>query len=398
MAMSEWPQVALGEVTSQSKEPVKVDRNTRYRMLGVRLYSQGAFHRETTTPKASTIYQARAGQFIYNRMFAYKGSFALIAPELDGSYVSNEFPVFECDQQRILPQYLLYYFSQELIWEQIASVSTGTTASRNRWNEAKFNAYQVPLPSVSEQRRIIEVMTAVDLEIAALERELLQANFLLKCRLAELLSTEQHWEPRRLRDCAELVTGRAFPNRHQGNTSGDIPYIKVSDLGHQTSHRIITGASNWVSEATARELTARTCPTGTTIFPIIGAALLTEKRRILGRDAAFDQNLMGLVPREGVVPEFLFAVMSSIQLGELRQSGAVPSVNQSIVGDIEVLLPPEVEQRAIADTYGRMFDVCEKLALELNSTRRVRTDLLEALLSQQITVNESVDRFIEPAA
>jgi type I restriction enzyme, S subunit len=397
--MSEWERVALGDVTSQRKDSVKVDRNTEYPMLGVRWYAQGAFHRETVTPKAATIYRTKAGQFIYNRLFAWKGSFGLITPDLDATYVSNEFPLFDCDPERLMPEYLCYFFGQPSLWDEIARVSTGTTAtSRNRWNEPQFNAYTLPLPPLPEQRRIVELMSVVDAQIAALATEVEAARAVADRRLKEMLSVKEHWASRGISDCATLVTGRAFPAKYQGSTSGDFPYVKVSDLGSGSDQRCVTTAANWVSAATAKKLTARVCPAGTVLFPIIGAAMLTEKRRILGCSAAFDQNVMGLIPNNDIVAEFLFAVMSSIRLSDLKQTGAVPSVNQVLVGGIEIFVPPEDEQRKIADAHDRALDLIERFAAELAALRRVRSDLLSALLSQEITVDKAVDKFVEGAA
>jgi type I restriction enzyme, S subunit len=398
--MSEWERVALGKVTSQSKDRVKVDPNTEYPMLGVRWYAQGAFHRETVTPKAATVYRTKPGQFIYNRLFAWKGSFALVTPDLDATYVSNEFPLFDCDPERLMPEYLWYFFGQTSLWDEIARVSTGTTAtSRNRWNEAQFNAYMIPLPPPPEQRRIVAVMSAVDAHIAASAAQIEATHTVADRRLKDMLNAKEHWVSRSISDCATLVTGRAFPATYQGSASGDFPYVKVSDLGSAGDQRCVTTAANWVSALTAQKLTARVCPAGTVLFPIIGAAMLTEKRRILGCSAVFDQNVMGLIPRDDIIAEFLFAVMSSIRLGDLRQSGAVPSVNQVLVGGIKIFVPPEEdEQRKIADAHDRVLDVIDSCAVELAALRRVRSELLTALVLQEIAVDKAVDQFVERAA
>lgn len=158
------------------------------------------------------------------------------------------------------------------------------------------------------------------------------------------------WQDTTLGELVDFVSGAAFPRHLQGVTSGDHPFIKVSDMNRVGNEREIRTCTNWISEQTRRDLGAKIAPAGTVVFPKVGAALKTEKRRILARDSVFDNNVMGVVPRNGVEPLFIYAVMESIQLGDLAQEGVVPSVNQAIVGSIPVKLPPSDEQAHIART------------------------------------------------
>ena len=92
--MSEWTPVRLGEVTTQVRDAVKVAVGPKYPLLGVKWYAEGPFLRETVsseTSKATTLYRVSPGQFIYNRMFAWKGAFGIVGDGLAGSFVSNEF-------------------------------------------------------------------------------------------------------------------------------------------------------------------------------------------------------------------------------------------------------------------------------------------------------------------
>ena len=104
-----WPHVALTELVAQCRDAVKIESGVDYRLLGVRWYGEGAFHRETVTretSKATTIYKVVPGQFIYNRLFAGKGAFGLVLPEFAGAFVSNEFPLFDTDTERLSAEYL----------------------------------------------------------------------------------------------------------------------------------------------------------------------------------------------------------------------------------------------------------------------------------------------------
>jgi len=352
--MAEWQRVRLSEVTTQSVDTVAVEPGIMYPLLGVRWYGVGAFLRETvdtTTSKARTLYRTTPGQFIYNRLFAYKGSFGLVTPELAGSYVSNEFPLFACDTSRLLPEYLSLYFQQPHVWRDVETESTGTTASRSRWKEARFNAHRVALPPLDAQHRIVDLVGGLDANITALQSEAdaLQAT---GAALRTGLLHEADGIEVPLGSLVTFASGYAFSPAHQGRADGRYPFLKVSDMNRPGNETRIVSAANWVEADILATLRARTWPAGTVVFPKVGAALLTEKRRLLARDSAFDNNVMGLVPGPRITSEYLFAVMQEVRLGDFAQPGAVPSINQSHVTPIVVNLPSLAEQDAVTDVLG----------------------------------------------
>jgi len=390
--MSDWRQVALTELVAQRRDSVKIESGVEYRLLGVRWYGGGAFHRETVTretSKATTVYRVTPGQFIYNRLFAGKGSFGLVPPEFAGAFVSNEFPLFDTDTERLSAEYLNLYFQQRQVWDYVEGVSIGTTASRNRWKESQFLAHRIPLPPLPAQKRIVEVIGAVDGQIAALEAEASALACVMAAIRSQLLQPEGGWDEMAVGDLAETRTGRAFPDKYQGNANGEVPYFKVADMNAPANSRYLTTARNWLDGDGIAAVKPRICPPGTVVYPIIGAALATEKRRLLVQPSAFDQNLMGLVPNDRVLPEYLLTVMSSIRLSDLTQPGAVPSVNQRIVSAIRVPLAPRHLQEQIVETMDSLRGQVDATHAEAGRLRAVRAGLLSGLVGGTIEIEST---------
>jgi type I restriction enzyme S subunit len=143
----------------QVAERVKIAPDSEYRMAGVKWYGEGVFHRETvrgSEMSASQVTPLVPGALIYNRLFAWKESFAVVPPEFDGFYVSNEFPQFVPDTERILAEYLYLFCTREATTRAVNAASTGSSAvSRNRFKEEHFLAFEIPLPPLAEQRTIV---------------------------------------------------------------------------------------------------------------------------------------------------------------------------------------------------------------------------------------------------
>lgn len=187
--MTDWRRVPLGSMTEQARNMIRVAPGNTYRLLGVRWYGEGPFHRETVSSessKATRLFAVAPRQFIYNRLFAGRGSFGVVPTDLVGCFVSNEFPLFTCDESLLLPEYLSLWFQQPQVWTDIEQVSTGTTQSRNRWSEDKFRSYQVPLPPLPEQRRVVDLVGALDAQIEALDSEM-QAAWRVHAGMADEL-------------------------------------------------------------------------------------------------------------------------------------------------------------------------------------------------------------------
>lgn len=154
-----WPTVELGDVTREIDRSEAVRPESTYRLLGMRSKIGGPFLRETklgTETSATRLSRVKTGDFIYSRLFAWQGSFGVIPENLEGCYVSNEFPLFEVDEERLDSRFLTFWFGLRSTQRAVETDCYGSTpGTRNRFKETYFKKLRVPLPPLSEQRRIV---------------------------------------------------------------------------------------------------------------------------------------------------------------------------------------------------------------------------------------------------
>lgn len=169
-----WERVRIGKLVRQVTERVKAEPEKEYKMAGVRWYGEGVFHRETVRGDAMSASQVTplvARALIYNRLFAWKASFAVVPPELADCHVSNEFPQFIPDLARILPEYLYLFSIRESTIRAVNAASTGSSAvSRNRFKEEEFLNFEISLPPLAEQKAIVARWRKAKNEISDAER------------------------------------------------------------------------------------------------------------------------------------------------------------------------------------------------------------------------------------
>lgn len=156
----DWHLMPVNLFATQLDNKEKVKPDTEYQMTGVKWYGEGVFHRETVTGEeqsASYLYPLKPGCIIYNRLFAWKESFAVVPEAFNGLYVSNEFPQFEIDKTIALPEYIYLLFTTKKVINAVNATSIGSAAiSRNRFKESDFISFKVPIPPLPIQQQIVE--------------------------------------------------------------------------------------------------------------------------------------------------------------------------------------------------------------------------------------------------
>jgi type I restriction enzyme S subunit len=195
------------------------------------------------------------------------------------------------------------------------------------------------------------------------------------------MSDSRGWIDCAIGEISTLSGGSAFKEEFQGHTAGEIPFIKVSDFSLPENLKYITRANNWVSTETIKDMGARVFPPGSVVFPKVGAALLSNRRRILSRPTALDNNLMAAIPK-GCHPEFLYLALCQIDFSRFFQGGAVPSVNQEQVASVELSLPPLPEQKKIAEILSGIDKVIDLTKRKLASERDLRAALLNEMIAE----------------
>jgi len=172
-----WRLLPVSGFATQIDNKEKVSPEDEYRMAGVKWYGEGVFHRETVIGReqsANYLYPLKPGCIIYNRLFAWKESFAVVPEEMSGFHVSNEFPQFEIDQSIALPKFVYLLFITKKVIGAVNAASIGSAAiSRNRFKESDFLGFKVPIPPLSIQLKIVAYWENAQLERAAADSALL---------------------------------------------------------------------------------------------------------------------------------------------------------------------------------------------------------------------------------
>jgi type I restriction enzyme, S subunit len=150
-----WPFVSMREVLTPRKEFIQIDDLKAYKRCRVQLHAQGIVLRDTILGaeiKTKKQQVCHAGEFLVAEIDAKVGGFGIVPESLEGAIVSSHYFLFMLDERSLDQKYLDYFIRTRSFRDQVtAQGSTNYAAIRPE----DVLGYQIPLPLLEEQRRIV---------------------------------------------------------------------------------------------------------------------------------------------------------------------------------------------------------------------------------------------------
>lgn len=390
----DWKLKRLGALFSQREESGR----TNLRLLSLTdkdgiIPQEESNRKNTSNGDLSRYLRVVPGDIAYNTMRMWEGRNALSRIE---GIVSPAYTV--CRPTKDANSvFFSYYFKTPQLIAQFARYSQGLV--KDTLN-LKFEAFSRILaatpPTLPEQQKIADCLTSLDALIEAQGRKvevlrahkkgLMQQLFpqegeaLPRLRFPEFEGAGE-WEEGTISDIGTVLQGYGFPERYQGQQSGDFPFYKVSDISRSlgAGKTFIEEAANYVNENQLKELRAKPIPTGTTVFAKIGEAIRSNKRAITMVPCLIDNNAAGVKSIKGKATDFfIYLTMEKISLID-HAGGVVPAVNKSAIEAIPVKFPQVAEQQRIADCFTSLDDLIAAETRKLDTLKTHKKGLMQQL-------------------
>lgn len=304
---------------------------------------------------------------------------ALVRDEYSSPVASTGFCILRANK-KVLPAYLFYFVTTDFVQAQIEPYVGG--ASYPAITDGNLKKAPIPIPSIEEQKRIVEKLDAllnrIDTAIEHLQESGTLADALSKNGLSEIFeSLKDRYEVVPLSSVVKINSGIALPKLFKnGFSDGDIPFFKVAQMNNH--HETMVAPEITFNETVAKEHKIKLFPKGSTLIPKRGGAILTNKKRMLLEDASYDSNIMGLKADESKISdEYLFAFMRTIDLANFVDASTIPQVNNKHIDQMQIPLASIEEQ---ADVVSRVNLLVKKVET-MNSEIQRQLDDLQALKS-----------------
>lgn len=315
------------------------------------LYLQSDYFKKQVASKDNTGYKIiRRGQFTYRAMSDTGEFFPNMLECTDIGIVSPAYPVFEITQPEIIiPEFLKYFFKSDSFQHSIASFAQGSTRTSVKFG--KMKTVSINLPSIAEQRHIVEILDRAKAVVACRAQELQKLDELVKARFVELFgdprSNSFGFERMMLKDTCRVITGNT-PSRAVPEYYGDfVEWIKTDNI--VTGLLNPTKATESLSEK-GMEI-GRTVEGGSILMACIAGSIASIGRVcVTDRKVAFNQQINAIVPER-------YDILFLYSLLQISKEYLVEDINMALKGILskskleekEFIVPPMELQVQFAD-------------------------------------------------
>lgn len=294
----------------------------------------------------------------------------------------------DCIRVRIHPQlstgYVLSVLTAEQTRARVRQLLKGV--GRPRLGLEQIRSIPVPLPPISEQHRIA---AAVELHLAGLDRAMDHIR-VPESRLAHL--DESALRSMLGTECSEELminllrrrpsNGRSVPTAIEG-----FPVLRLTALHHGKVNLAERKVGAWTAEQAGPYLVRKgdvLLSRGNGSIKLVGrAALVIDEPD----PVAYPDTVVRLAPDESKLDSrYLVATWNSHVVRDQIESAArttagIHKINQKIIEQVRLPLPPLQRQREIAERLGEERDASSRLCIALGHARERAASLRRSLLS-----------------
>jgi type I restriction enzyme S subunit len=354
-----YPVRPLSDALELDTHSVELRDDAEYQIAGVLSFGRGLFARRVISggqTKYTKLTRIRQGQLVVSRLKAFEGAIGIVPPELDGFFVSQEFPTLRT-RPGIDSDFMRFLCRWPSFWESLRSASKGVGARRERVHVDQLLRIGIPLPPVDEQRRIGQFLDRV------FERtELLIAH----SRRADTLARSLRWAELRhefgsmtkrlsqlpLAETAEINPEPVAPERQFAGSTFE--YVDIGSVGKGSG---VILSSKRIPAAEAPQRARRRIRAGDVLVSTVRPNLrgfATVPDRLDGQVCS--TGFAVLRPRETMRSDFLcLQVLSDSivsQLTEEATGGHYPAVTDRRLRQVRVVQPDLVSQRECVGRLG----------------------------------------------
>jgi type I restriction enzyme, S subunit len=376
----------LDQMVIHRREFVTIDDLCTYKRLRVQLHARGIVLRDQITGaliKTKKQQICRSGELLVAEIDAKVGGFGIVPPELEGTIVSSHYFLFVADEAVLDRRFLGWFIKTPAFQEQVAAQGTTNYAAIR---PGDVLGYEIPLPPLAEQRRIVARIEELAVKIAE-ARSLRQqaaeeAEVSFAAKVSALFHRDECW--RRVEDAVAPQKGAVrsgpFGSQllHEEFTTSGVAAVGTRDV--QVNRFELRGG--WfVSQEKFQTLRRYQVFPGDVLCTIVGASIghfcVVPENVPLAFTTKHVQALT--FHRETVDPRFVSYLLNFHRrcrdsLFAQVEGSAQPSLNAAKVLGTALPLPPLPEQRRIVaylDGLQAKVDALKRLqaetAAELNA-------------------------------
>ena len=389
----DWDVYMLGDCLSRVERPVEVKPNELYTQIGIRSHGKGLFYKEPVTGAAlgnKAVFWIEPDCFIVNIVFAWEQAIGKTTQSEVGMIGSHRFPMYRPVNDRVDIDYLISYFLTKRGTDILEAASPGGAGRNKTLGQDRFLKSKIVLPPIEEQQKIAAILTTQDRVIELKEKRLAEKQRQKKYITQQLLTGKkrlpgfsEQWKKVKLGDICVVNPPK------EENYPDIVAFLGMADISENGS--IITEhKKNYESVKTGFTPFKRGDILIAKITPCFenGKGALTDKcSSVYG----FGSTEFHVLRCKTVNSKFLYYHTRTDFFRKRLEAEMVGSAGQKRVQansiiNYAILLPPPIEQTAIAEVLSAADREIELLRQEIEQEEEKKKALMQLLLTGIVRV------------
>lgn len=186
------------------------------------------------------------------------------------------------------------------------------------------------------------------------------------------------WNVQRISDIGDVITGATPSTTNQSFWGGNIPFVTPSDI---KGSRYVNATGRYVTALGLESV--RKISKDTIMFTCIASI---GKMALSLKECCTNQQINSIVCHSNIDPKYLFyALANKIEtIKGMAGKTAVPIINKSLFGEIELPVPAMPEQKRISNVLWGVDDLIEAIQYEMEAIKKLKKGLMRQLLTRGI--------------
>lgn len=295
---------------------------------------------------------------------SHLGKVALI--DDDYNYAYGGFMGQITPKQKLDSKFLFYLMTSDNYKKFINELSDGANINNLKFSD--LGQFEIPLPPLPEQQRIVSILdeafAAIAKAKANAEQNLKNAKELFESYLQGVFENKgDGWEERKVKDIGFAQTGTTPKTAEKENYGDFIPFIKPADVDF-SGIGDIRYDNEGLSEIGLKK--GRKMESGSILMVCIGATI--GKVGFAEREVSCNQQINSLTVKKEFEPKFIYYAMTSRKFQDkvlLEGKGAqatLPIINKSKWENLTISFPKsKIEQRVFVEKFDALSIESQKL-------------------------------------
>lgn len=328
---------------------------------------------------SSTIYFQK-GTVLYSKLRPYLNK--VVIADRNGFATSELVPIV-CNEELIYPKYLAYFLRSESFLKFASNVVAGAKMPRMVMSE--FWNYEIPLPPLSEQKRIAKILDKADelrqkrqQSIEKLD-ELLQATFI--DMFGDPVTNPKNLDYIQLGKLGNWASGGTPSRSNKTFFNGTIPWYTSGEL----NNIYVSDSIEKISIEAIENSSTKLIPIGSLLLGMYDTAGL--KSSITTIDSACNQAIAFAKINENLANKlFVYHQIQLIKehLKQKQRGVRQKNFNLTMIKEIEILNPKLELQNSFAKTAARIEQQKQTLLKQLNEQKNLFQSLQQRAFNGEL--------------